>query len=104
MRYRPRRKPTDFEITLLVGQDRVALDVLNVSDAGMRVRQNGLLLIPEDRVQVEIHKHRYPTRVTWSEEREAGLEFDRPLPPDVLAMVARLKTSAKAGRFVPRQF
>lgn len=104
MKYRARRKPTDFEVVLLAGQDRATLDVLNVSDRGMRVSQNGLLLIPDDRVQVEIRNARYSTRVTWSEEREAGLEFEQPLPPDVVALVARSKTSAKKGRFLPRQF
>ncbi|MEM8801874.1 MAG: PilZ domain-containing protein [Pseudomonadota bacterium] len=101
MKYRPRRKPTDFSVFLLVGEDRVSLDVLNVSEKGMRVRQNGVLLIPDDEVFVEIRSRRYPSRVTWSREREAGLEFDQHLPPDFMAMVAPMKASAKKRRYLP---
>ena len=103
MQYRTPRKPTDFTVYLLVGEDRAALDVLNVGGNGMRVRQNGVLLFPDDEVFVEIRNRRYPSRVTWSQEREAGLVFDPPLPPDILAVVSRTKSSAKKKRYLPTQ-
>lgn len=103
MQYRAPRKPTDITVFLLVGEDRAALDVLNMNENGMRVRQNGVLLFPDDEVLVEIRSSRYPARVTWSEEREAGLVFDTRLPPDVLTVASRAKTSAKKKRYLPTQ-
>lgn len=86
---------------MLVGNDRAVMDVLDVSPQGMRVRQNGLLLVPEDVVTVQIHNKNYQSRVTWSKEREAGLSFQQPLPPDVHALVSRSHRSQRKGRFLP---
>ncbi len=95
MKFRGKRSPAEFEIVLHAGNNRAKLTVLDVSLRGIRVRQDALELEAEDDVNVEIQDHLYPSRVTWTKNGEAGLEFDYPIPPDVHALIVAGQTNRK---------
>ncbi len=100
MKYRERRKPTDFEVVLLTQASRKAVVVKDVSAKGIRIDPGNVHLEIEDDVEVEVRDRRYPSRVSWVKRGEAGLEFDRPLPADVIELVARARKNVKGGRFL----
>lgn len=74
--------------------------MLDVSTMGLRVCLTDLEVEPEDPVVVEFRGETYPSRVTWVKANEAGVEFDRPLPPDMHALISRSTKTRKRSRFL----
>ena len=102
MKFRDRRRPTDFEVVLLTEAGQRSVPVLDVSRQGLRIRQDDeLVLEPEDDVTIQIRERDYPSRVTWTKSGEAGIEFDLPIPQDVHDLIARAsQKSQKKRRFL----
>ena len=89
MKYRARRKPTDFPVLLLTetGSQQVAL--LNVTLDGGRVRLNDMAVERDEIVTLKLRDRHFGASVIWTKGNEAGLTFSRKLPPDVFAIVSR---------------
>ena len=90
MQYRPRRKPTDYSVTLLSDAGETTVLVVNITSDGARVRTDcAQQFMPETPVDVVLRGKRYAANVIWADQGEAGLDFVAPLPKDVLTLIAR---------------
>ena len=89
MKYRPRRKATDFPILLLTETGEQRGEVLDINEHGASVRYANTAIEIGELVTVELRGRKYGARVVWAREDEVGLTFTRPLPKDVHALVAR---------------
>lgn len=103
MKYRPRRKLTEFDVVLAWETGESTVTVLDVNSAGARVRlMNGTELAEDLAVKMLLRGRGYRATVKWSRSGEAGLVFALPLPPDVLALLAR-DTHYRQGIGSPRR-
>ncbi len=103
MRYRERRKPTEFEVTLQTSAGDVVAVVLDATAGGARLRTDGVALEPETTLYVKVRGQRHLAAVVWVRDDEAGLTFQHPLPPSVLALLRRdmsVGKGQKKRRFV----
>ena len=89
MKYRPRRKTTDFPILLLTETGEQRAEVHDISELGVSVRLQGTAMEIGEVVSIELRDRQYGARVVWARKDEAGLTFNRPLPKDIYALVAR---------------
>lgn len=108
MKFRPRRNPTDYEVTLQSEFGVFHVEVLDISLEGARIRVTDGLLFPDTELCLDTPKGQIPATVIWSAGREAGIEFRRPLDQVTFSMIARKVQSASAAnktrkkpRFLP---
>lgn len=89
MRYRPRRKHTDFSAVLLSDAGPQQVVLRDVSATGMRATGLTGYVAPQAEVQLKIRDRSYDAVVIWARDRSVGLKFNRPLPADLNALVTR---------------
>ncbi len=102
MKYRPRRKPTDFELLLVTEDGSQTVSVSDVSENGVRVKISHGIINADKDIFLELRGTRYPTRIAWAKGFELGLQFDKALPADVHALIARNHSAGKGKRFMMR--
>jgi hypothetical protein len=89
MKFRMRRRRTDFPAILLTenGEERVVLR--DVSPLGLCAAGLTRFVAIEAEVTLIIRLQRFAGKVAWSKDREIGLTLTTPLPGDVLRLVTR---------------
>lgn len=89
MRYRPRRRPTEFDAVLLAESGRYPVKLRNVGPDGVRVTEIDGLVFPDSDVTLEVHGKRLSGRVCWVDQHTAGVKLTTPLPKDLATLIAR---------------
>lgn len=78
MRYRETRIPCNTEVAIAFGEEVRRARIVNISPSGARLE--GLGRLPRDALVMLAHLNsRVAARVRWSNDRQAGLRFPRPL-------------------------
>ncbi|MGR3465245.1 PilZ domain-containing protein [Limimaricola sp.] len=87
MRFRDHRFPTDKEVRVAHGKEVQRARLANISATGARLRQlspltpGGLVIL----CQLDL---KIPAKVVWSNERQTGVTFLKPLKPADLQTMA----------------
>ncbi|MDA9865083.1 PilZ domain-containing protein [bacterium] len=89
MKYRQRRKPTDFPVVLLTTTGEQNCEISDVSEHGASLRHEDIEITAGELVSVKLRGREFGARVVWSHADEVGLAFTRPLPKDVYGLLAR---------------
>ena len=89
MKFRIRRRRTDFPAVLLTenGEERVVLKDVSVN--GLSATGLTHFVAAEAEVTLVIRQQRYPGKVAWSKDRDIGLALAKPLSPEVMRLVTR---------------
>ena len=89
MKYRPRRRPTEFDAVLFAESGRFPVKLRNVGSDGVRVTGLEGLVFPDSNVTLEVHGKRLPGRICWVDQHTAGVKFNAPMPKDIATLIAR---------------
>lgn len=89
MKYRTRRRMTDFEVALHADGFTRAANIVDITERGARIRLEFGNLVPDTLVSMDVRGQTFEAEVVWNKEGEAGLEFKALLPLDVLAAINR---------------
>ena len=84
MRYRETRLPCGTEVAVALGEEVRRARIVNISPSGARLE--GLGRLPRDALVMLAHLgSRVAAWVAWSNDRQAGLRFPRPLSDEDVA-------------------
>ena len=89
MKYRSRRKPTDYEALLCAESGDFPVTVQNVSAQGVNVIGLGGIVFPDSDVLLIVQHQRFPGRISWVHEDVAGVKLKAPLPPKIATLLSR---------------
>ena len=85
-RHRKRRRPTYYEVSVVIGDDEVDATILDVAEGG--VRMSGL---PDSytgaAVSIRFRTRRVAGRVAWQKDGQTGIALNAPMDPAMLAAV-----------------
>lgn len=101
MKFRSRRRPTDFDAVLIAESGEHSVSLRNISPDGVKVTGLGGYLYPEAEVKLVVHGRPLPGRVCWVDQDTAGVKLKSPMPKDLLTRVARATGGGQAYRFSP---
>ncbi|MEL7152104.1 MAG: PilZ domain-containing protein [Pseudomonadota bacterium] len=89
MKYRTRRRMTQFEVTLHADGCPHSATILDVTERGARMRLGSGNLAPGTLVSMGIHGQTFEADVVWNKDSDIGVAFEGVLPLDVLAAINR---------------
>lgn len=98
MKYRTRRRPTDFETKLETQLGPRRACIVDATDEGIQVQLEMGNLDIGDLVDIVVNDRRYPATTIWAKEGNAGLKFDTILPPSIFALIARQASANRNGK------
>ena len=89
MKYRPRRKPTEFTAQLVIESGTFPVTITDATETGVKVRGLGGYVFPDADAELVVQDQRYPGSIKWVDGDVVGLGIKRPLPVRVLELVTR---------------
>jgi len=89
MKYRTRRRMTQFEVTLHADGCTRSATIVDVTERGARMRLGSGNLARGTLVSMGIHGQTFEANVVWNKDRDIGVAFKGLLPLDVLAAINR---------------
>lgn len=103
MQFRSRRRATNFDVILITDEGKCAVEIVDITERGARLRLECGQLDSEQPVTLAIRGKNYSARVVWQKIGEAGIEFDALLSLETLSAINRTlrrSTPEKKKRFL----
>ena len=97
MKFRTRRRPTDFEIKLIAESGEYYVLLRDVSDTGIKVSGIGGYVYPDADIEIVIRRQRVPGRIKWVDRDVAGIELTSPLASEIAELVLRSNRARPAA-------
>ncbi len=97
MKFRTRRRPTDFAIVLIAESGEYDVFLRDVSETGIKVSGIGRYVYPDAEIQLVIRKQRLPGRIKWVDQDVAGIELTSPFPSEIADLVLRINGTRPAN-------
>ena len=97
MKYRPRRKPTDFDATLVTEGGQFPVTLRDATPEGVRASGMEGYVWPEAEVQLVVRNRNLPGQISWKDGHTVGIKLDRPLPKDLLTLITRSTGNSRTG-------
>ena len=89
MKYRSRRKPTDYNAVLVWNSSEYPVVISDASPTGVKVSGLGGYVAPEAEVCLVVSNQRLASAVQWVDRDVLGLRFLRPLDKKTLSVITR---------------
>lgn len=86
MYYRARRIPTDVAATVKIGAEVLRIEILDVSDTGLKIKL-GAQFPPQTPLTFQGVHAGMTGRIRWSDGRKAGVVLDRDLSKSEIARI-----------------
>ena len=90
MKYRPRRRPTEFDAVLIAESGDYDVKLRNVASNGVKVTGLKGYVCPEAEVKLIVRGRRLSGLVSWVDQDTAGVRLKMPLPKELVNLIARV--------------
>lgn len=89
MKYRQRRKPTDYDAVLSAESGDYPVTLRDVTAEGVKVAGVGGYIYPEGEIHLVVRNQRLPGWISWVDNGVAGVRLKNPLPRDIETLIVR---------------
>ena len=89
MKYRARRKPTDFQAVLVTEGGDYTVTLRDATPEGVRIDGVAGYVSTEAKVSLVIRNKRLPGMISWANGDTVGVKLDHPLTKDMLTLITR---------------
>ena len=89
MKYRPRRRPAEFDAVLSAESGEYPVKLRDVTSLGVKAAGVTGYVYPEGEIHLVVRNQRLPGSIAWVNEDTVGVRFNRPLPKDLEVLMVR---------------
>ena len=89
MKYRPRRRPADFDAVLSAESGEYPVKLRDVTAEGVKAAGVTGYVYPEGEIHLVVRNQRLPGWISWVDEDTVGVRLKTPLPKDLEVLIAR---------------
>lgn len=98
MKYRQRRRPTDFDAVLSAESGEYAVKLRDLTPDGVKVAGLKGYVYPEAEISLIVRNQRLPGWISWVNEDVAGVRLKDPLPSNLETLITKGTSFARGPR------